>query len=261
MNEEKIIELVYLYITDSMDENELAELTGAFQAEPERVRNIYVKISGLNLLLPTAGILEIPSSSVKEKIMSAISKKDLSSDYKIVKPFELNFMMRLAYGLAVICLVISLIIGYNYSELNRKSVFQEKRIEELTDILVQNEALLDVLNSKNVRLASMNGLDIVPQSYGKIIWSEDNKSAILQISKLPTINTDKDYQLWAIESGKPVSWGIFSISADSINLFFRLEQVKVVTKENINAFAVTLEPKGGVPQPTGKMYLLGKTSL
>ena len=65
---------------------------------------------------------------------------------------------------------------------------------------------------------------------------------------LPAAPADRQYQLWAMVNGKPVDMGI--ISKDSV--FNAMKQV-----QNATAFAITLEPLGGKPAPTGDMLVLG----
>jgi anti-sigma-K factor RskA len=115
-----------------------------------------------------------------------------------------------------------------------------------------------VLQSKKIEIVIMNGLDVNPAGYGKIIWDPERKAAILQISNLPPVAQDKDYQLWVIKDNKPISAGVFSVEEKDKQNFFKIEELVVSNRKDINAFAVTLEPKGGVPQPTGDMYLLGQ---
>jgi hypothetical protein len=262
MNRERIYELVFLYISNSINDSELSELNEAIAINQEEFGNIFAEVNTTDFLLSTSGMLVHPSPKVKEKLVSQLKNRNITAHSELISPlFSHRIKLNFAYGIAAVLLFVSLIIGYNYILLNKKSISQEQRILELTNAVAQKQALLDVLISKNVQLVSMNGLDPSPASYGKIIWSQDKRTAILQISKLPSIQNDKDYQLWAIENGKPVSWGVFSISNSGSNLFFKLEDVKSVNKESMNAFAITLEPKGGVPQPTGKMYLLGKANI
>jgi hypothetical protein len=261
MNRERIYELVFLYISNSISDSELSELNEAIVEFSEEVSNIFAEVNTTDFLLSTGGSLEYPSPLLKEKLFSELRNRNNPAHLDVTAHlFTDQTKIKFAYGIAVVMFLVTLIIGYNYSLLNKQSSFQEKRIFELTNEVAQKQSLLDVLVSKSVQLVSMNGLEPSPASYGKIIWSEDRKTAILQISKLPSIQKDKDYQLWAIENGTPVSWGVFSISISGSNAFFKLEEVKTVSKKSINAFAITLEPKGGVPQPTGKMYLLGKAN-
>jgi anti-sigma-K factor RskA len=61
---------------------------------------------------------------------------------------------------------------------------------------------------------------------------------------LPDPPTDKQYQLWALLDGKPVDAGTFNVNSDSI----QLQEVRNIA--NAQAFAITLEHKGGVRSPT-----------
>lgn len=75
---------------------------------------------------------------------------------------------------------------------------------------------------------------------------------------MPTIPSNKDYQLWAIKGKKPTSAGVFSVSSEKQKEnFFQVLNLAVRDRRDVDAFAVTLEPKGGLPQPSGPMYLLG----
>jgi hypothetical protein len=144
--------------------------------------------------------------------------------------------------------------------LDQKIKVQQKTITLLENEAEKNKELLNVLTSREIEVAIMNGLEINPSGYGKIIWDPKRRIAILQVSNLPQVAKDKDYQLWVIKENKPISAGVFDVE-NITNNFYKIENLTEVKKESINAFAVTLEPKGGVVQPTGKMYLIGKPSV
>ena len=62
---------------------------------------------------------------------------------------------------------------------------------------------------------------------------------------------DKQYQLWAIIDGKPIDAGMMDIEAPGA-----IHKMKSIT--GAQAFAVTLEKKGGSANPTmNAMYLMG----
>jgi anti-sigma-K factor RskA len=67
---------------------------------------------------------------------------------------------------------------------------------------------------------------------------------------------DKSYQLWVVPmEGKPVSAGVLNpATSDSAHWM-----TKVPAGVEAKAFAVTLEPVGGMPQPTGPMVMEGST--
>ena len=67
---------------------------------------------------------------------------------------------------------------------------------------------------------------------------------------------DKSYQLWLVPlSGAPVDAGLVAPNQENGAVVVHLTP-GLVAKE----FAVTLEPAGGKPQPTGPMVLVGTAS-
>ena len=80
----------------------------------------------------------------------------------------------------------------------------------------------------------------------------DTKQAYIDILDLPIPDEGKQYQLWALVGGKPVDAGVFELVSG-------IQRVKDIPEAD--AWAVTLEPKGGSISPTLElMYLLGKNS-
>ena len=72
---------------------------------------------------------------------------------------------------------------------------------------------------------------------------------------LPECPAGTTYQLWAIYD-KPLSIGTFQMdTGDTSHLLVK----KVLNFANAKTFAVSLEPSGGRPQPTGPMYLLSRS--
>jgi anti-sigma-K factor RskA len=64
---------------------------------------------------------------------------------------------------------------------------------------------------------------------------------------------DKSYQLWLVPAdGKPISVGILSPATNGSEMF-----ASVPPGTTAKAFAVTVEPAGGSPQPTGPKILIG----
>jgi anti-sigma-K factor RskA len=136
---------------------------------------------------------------------------------------------------------------------------QTSVITELEGELEKRNELLAILESREVNFIIMAGLDVNPDGYGKVIWDTENQRALLQLANLPQPPQDRDYQLWLIKDDQsPISAGVFNFEQPSTDLFFKVEQLQESPSDIMNMFAVTLEPKGGVPQPTGDMYLLGQ---
>ncbi|HEY7213109.1 MAG TPA: anti-sigma factor, partial [Thermoanaerobaculia bacterium] len=113
---------------------------------------------------------------------------------------------------------------------------------------------LQILAAPSVRSVVLAGLGPSPQAAGHTYVNPQTRDALFYAFNLPRLEEDKTYQLWFIAGGKPVSAGTFSVDARGSG---RLRVEKVSDIEDIQAWAVTIEPRGGVPQPTGAMVLKG----
>jgi anti-sigma-K factor RskA len=89
------------------------------------------------------------------------------------------------------------------------------------------------------------------------MWWLGARGGVFIADGLPATPPGKSYQLWAITGNKPVSAGVFDVGPQG-SAAFRVEAPPGV--DGVDVFAVTLEPAGGVPQPTGEMYLAGKAA-
>ena len=77
-------------------------------------------------------------------------------------------------------------------------------------------------------------------------------------NQLPTLPADKVYQLWVIPQGQaPVSAGLLAPDASGhASLFFEMP----ADMPPAAVIAVTVEPAGGVPAPTGDKALVGEVA-
>ncbi|MGH7724272.1 MAG: anti-sigma factor domain-containing protein [Candidatus Eiseniibacteriota bacterium] len=128
---------------------------------------------------------------------------------------------------------------------------------DLERVTLENQELarvMDVVHSPRLRIVALGGLKPSPSSQARVLWSPEEKKAVFYAYGLPRPPAGKDYQLWVIEGQTPKSEGVFPVDEQG-----RATHVlpEVPEPQRIGAFAVTLEPAGGVSQPTGDMYLLG----
>ena len=111
-----------------------------------------------------------------------------------------------------------------------------------------------VLTAPDVATIVLAGQPEAPDSHARAFWSRQ-RGMVFSASKLPPAPPGKTYQVWVVTTDPvPVSAGL--IEPDSQG---RVEVV-FATPPDIaqpKAVAVTLEPAGGVPAPTGAKYLVG----
>jgi anti-sigma-K factor RskA len=114
---------------------------------------------------------------------------------------------------------------------------------------------LQVLQDPSFKFLKLNGTKKEPESQVTVAWSPVRKKVWIDLHslKVPVNDTEHQYQLWALVDGKPVDLGVFDKTSDSTDM----KEMKPIV--SAQAFAVTLEPKGGSPSPTmDQMVVIGK---
>jgi Anti-sigma-K factor rskA, C-terminal len=264
MEKEKFIEYCSLYFLNGLDEKELKEFKSALESGNEEFKKIYSDFEKTSLHLSLATEQTEPPSYIKKQILTKIHGVHFQKKPRLVEKIagSLGFLNpRFALGIVSVfflgLIVLSFLIYQKQGTINS----QNNTIVQLKDEVQRNKEMLKILAAKKVNIILMNGLEVNPAGYGKMVVDPAKKLAILQVANLPATPSNKDYELWVIKDKKPINNGVFAISKEKENNYFMITGIRVQDMNNINAFAITLEPKGGVPQPTGKMYLLGQTNL
>nr|WP_255486964.1 anti-sigma factor [Mucilaginibacter sp. SP1R1] len=114
---------------------------------------------------------------------------------------------------------------------------------------------LSIFRDPSFKLLKLQGTAKTPASVVTLAFSPTKKKVMIDMSnvKLPQNDSNHQYQLWALVGGKPVDLGVFDAKADSTDM----KEMKSIALAD--AFAVTLEPKGGSVNPTmDQMVVLGK---
>jgi anti-sigma-K factor RskA len=129
------------------------------------------------------------------------------------------------------------------------------RSQEETRVVRMQAAVLIAPDMARVDLA---GQPNAPKATARAFWSR-SRGMVFAATSLPQLPAGKIYQLWVVANGvNPISAGLIAPDAQGqVNTHF-------VTPQDIPvpvALAVTLEPEGGVPQPTGEKVLVGATGL
>lgn len=262
---EKFEELCAGYVLNSLDEDERKEFEQMLEDASEEERQLYESLASTSNQLAFTVERAEPSPDVKKRLMDQIRSEDTNSDENIAdkqlpstdQDEENGFNWQgFAIAASFALLIVSLSLVFYSFNLRSQVSTQKTQIVQLKDELQQKKEMLSILGARDVDMVIMAGMEVNPNGYGKVIWDPEKQQALLQVSNLPAVPKDKDYQLWLIKNNKPVSAGVFATNDQGDN-FFKIEKMAQASEKSANAFAVTLEPKGGVPQPTGDMYLMG----
>jgi anti-sigma-K factor RskA len=114
---------------------------------------------------------------------------------------------------------------------------------------------ISILAAPGVQSVRLAGMGTSHAAAGRTYVNAADRRAVFYASGLPALGPDKTYQLWYLDDqDHPTSAGVFEVDAHGKAALVVDQSLPV---ERIQAWAVTIEPRGGRPQPTGPMALAG----
>jgi len=181
-------------------------------------------------------------------------------------------MNSLPFNLAVAALLIGLVIATGLTILfGARDAHLSKEVAALKSkeqgLVSNNERFQDTLShmqqqvnimrnilTKRIQLTNVAGNKITGQdNYMLVYWNPQSKKLLLVDANLPNLDAQQQYQLWALYDGKPIDAGVFDYKNLQVSSSFQKDI------PNAQAFAVTVEPKGGSKSPTlSNLCMMGK---
>ena len=141
----------------------------------------------------------------------------------------------------------------------REAELEETRVQLSQGVArsvgTSQDELATLLRIPNVKAVYLTGSDMAKRAAGSQLYDSRTQKVWLYTVNLPECPAGTTYQLWAIHD-KPMSIGTFQMDrGETAHLLVK----KMLNFANAKTFAVSLEPSGGRPQPTGPMYLLTRS--
>jgi anti-sigma-K factor RskA len=164
---------------------------------------------------------------------------------KTVNIYKYAFAACLALLLASIAVLVNV---YNkLQETTTQVVALSTQNQQYSKTVSMKDEQLTIFRDTAYKIMLLPGTGKTPTAHMSLAWSPAKKKVIIDMASLnlPANDADHQYQLWAIVAGKPVDLGVFDAKTDSAEM---MKVMKSVDKPQ--AFAVTLEKRGGVPSPT-----------
>lgn len=256
----------YILGTASKDEAGILECVMAHNAE---VRAAYEEAQKILEDFTTAQAIEVPDS-IKGKIWEKIKSEshtnlqdDHNSDETKIIPLPVEIQNEKAsnkkvwnrLSVAASILLILSVAGNLYwlnekknteSELN---AFRKEKTVTEGKLKIINEKLA-ITSNPDIQKIVMSGTEAHPGAKAVVFWDKTKNKVYLNMQNIPQAPAGKQYQLWAIADGKPVSAGLYTEEKDT--------STSLASIDKAQAFAITLENEGGSAVPTMEnMYVLG----
>jgi len=259
MNRDEIGELAAAYALGGLEGEELVRFEALLEAgDAEALRAL--RECGDTLVGLAAAAPESPPAGVKAALLERIAAAPATRPAAPARPlprrrpralWPVVLSGAMAAGLAAV------VVGWSVSST------YEKRLDALAHDAAQlraelraQQTVIAILRDPATQVVTLAGLPPAPAARARMMWHAQ-AGGVFVATGLPAPPEGKAYQLWAIAgTNAPVSAGVFTVDASGTG---SLAVRPLPGVSAVNAFAVTLEPVGGLPAPSGDMYLLGKS--
>ena len=125
------------------------------------------------------------------------------------------------------------------------------------------DSLASMVNQKDAMIAAMTGPDVKvvplsnrsePQPLGRMMWNRASDDWVMVTYGLRQPREGMVYQVWLVTDDAQISAGTFRPDKDGKTM---MHAHYAMPREALRSVAITEEPEGGVPAPTGPMVVAG----
>jgi len=206
----------------------------------------------------------VPPAAVRQRLLATLGSPGIASpNAQRPSRARLNVawlsvaaLLALSAGLAIYATTLRARVAdlqERLDEATERRLVADRALGEARRVSVQTQRALDVLVAPDLARIDLAGQPTAPSARARALWSRQ-RGMVFTASNLPQAPAGRSYQLWVVTANAKVSAGLIAPDENGrVNGVF-------ATPPDIEtpvAVAVTLEPAGGMPQPTGPFYLLG----
>ncbi len=250
MNHDEWLERAEIYVLGALDGEELNQFEAHLASHCPLCEDHLRESREALVQLPRSLAPVEPPRSVKAELL-----KRIAPEAKVPISDRSRFRwLWLGVGAGALAAGLLIVVSWNLIAARNQLRELQAQIAGLQTQVAQREELIRFLSDPQVRIVNLAGLPPSPGARGQLLWNPLSRAGLLLVTGLPPIPADNAYELWGIAGAEPVPAGVFVVNEGGLALF-RLPALP--ESKSFDKFAVTLEPAGGVPQPTGSMVLLG----
>jgi anti-sigma-K factor RskA len=208
-----------------------------------------------------------PPFSLRDRVLAGLEPKGIRAVAPVVHP-KSAWPFSAAWMSAAALLLVTIGLGSYAIALRQRVSGLEFRLQDTAARLAQSERQVEaatraatgaqvqlaVLMAPDLDRVDLAGQPRAPRAAGRAFWSR-SRGLVFAAASLPALPAGRIYQLWVVTaSNQAISAGLVRPDASgSVTTWFDTP----VDMPAPAAMAVTIEPDGGVPAPTGDKYLLG----
>ena len=246
----------------------MAERYSEVQEEIQRIEETYGSLAARTAVAPRPALRDeildklAPESSTSSSEVDQLVETSEKSASEPRRIWPLQFGIAASLLFAILSAVAALYFRGQWQEAEQQldqALTQNQEIASQYETATQranqlSENLL-VVTSPNFQTIRLAGTESFPDNSAQVYWNPTESRVYLSPGNLSVPPSDKQYQLWAIVDGQPVSAGLLALTAENTSQLVAMS----ANIKQASAFAITLEPQGGSEAPTmDQMYVLGE---
>lgn len=262
---EAVRELSGLYILDGLAPADFAEFQ-AHLAVCEECRAEVASLRPVVAALPRTVPQVQPSPELRRRVIQTVSGRAARASQGVGENREKR---GLVLWLAAASLIGAVALGAYAIQLRGRvsdlesrlqralteASLAERQIADARRVALEAQSQVAVLAAPDVVRIDLVGQPVAPSASARAFWSR-SRGMVFTASKLPSLPAGRVYQLWVLTAaGPPISVGVLQPEqAGTLAAVFQ-------TPSDIpqpTQVAVSDEPAGGVPSPTGTIWVAGK---
>jgi anti-sigma-K factor RskA len=252
---EEYLELAAIYALGALDGEDRARFETHLAAGCDPCREAIYESEELLSDLALAAPFMAPPASVRKRLFDRVRQDSETKKAKSSGGSPVWMALAAAATLAAIGLGL---YARNLSE-RARALYERAETERIAREGLERDMgnlaeTLEAFTAPATRAVSLAGQGEGEGAAAKAFLDTENRRLFLYVYNLPSLPEGRTYQLWLIVGETPVSMGVFGVEADGRA---RLDAASVPSFTGEVTVAVTIEPEGGVPQPTGPIILVG----
>jgi anti-sigma-K factor RskA len=214
-------------------------------------------------LLALAAPQVAPSAGVRSRLMSRV--RETTSSERPARAFPKSERFGGFFGrwwtavlvpVGVALATASIALWTENRRLDQQLAALRAEAQQQRQQLQQARELADLMTASDTKVVALAPQPGMPKGTAEVMYNP-KMGMLMYEGELEPAAADKTYQLWIVPAqGNPISAGVFNPASDRTSHFM----MKLPQGITPAAFAVTIEPAGGRPQPTGPKVLLGAAS-
>jgi anti-sigma-K factor RskA len=257
-----------LYELGVLDGSEKTEFEAQLADSAERRCKLAAARGRLALLALAAPSVALPPE-VRERILESFKARNAQQleGEQSLRPRRRSWTAAWAPVWAVTCLILVVVAAWlaidnrklssRLAELEFTRAQLEASSRELQVSTARAKAALNVITAPETIQVDLSPTATRPVPHGKAFYNPTG-GLLFYTTNLRSLPAGQTYELWLIPAqGSPVDAGVFNTNSRGNGQVILPSLPHGLTAK---AFAVTIEPAGGVPAPTGPKVLIGLVS-